>query len=188
MSKRLIEAADSVTVDWSTGAICGESIVESHKTIGDLVGLFLDEGARGAMDPASPVYSVRAWLPVSEGTTGGLFWGVTTLRSGRVGDEYYMTHGHFHTIRDRAEFYATVKGKGILLLMREDGFTFTEEMKPGSLNYIPGCIAHRAVNTGEEPLVFLASWPADAGHDYEIIRKKGFSKRVVLRNGAPCVL
>lgn len=61
-------------------------------------------------------------------------------------------------------------------------------MKPGSVHYIPGKVAHRVVNTGDEPLVFLASWPSDAGHDYASIRTSGFGKRMVLRKGEPCLV
>jgi glucose-6-phosphate isomerase len=105
-----------------------------------------------------------------------------------VGDEYFMTHGHFHALSDRAEIYATVKGTGALLLMDEGGTTSSQTMKPGTVHYIPGKVAHRVVNTGDEPLVFLASWPSDAGHDYGSIKTKGFSKRMILRDGAPCLV
>jgi len=99
-------------VDWSTGDLSGEGIEESVKTLGQLAGLFKDEAAWRSMDPVTEVYRVRFWRPVPEGTSGGLFWGATILQPGRVGDEYFMTHGHFHAIRDRAEYYATVKGTG----------------------------------------------------------------------------
>jgi glucose-6-phosphate isomerase len=175
-------------VDWSSGVIQGDGIEESVTTIGHLSGLFLDEAARQTMDPDTEVYRVRYWRPVAEGTTGGLFWGATILMPGRVGAEYFMTKGHFHAIRDRAEFYATVKGDGVLMLMSEDGEVVTQKMNPGSVHYIPGTIAHRTINTGEEPLVFVASWHSDAGHDYDRIRKSGFSKRVLCRDGSPCIL
>jgi len=174
-------------VDWSTGSISGEGVEESVKTLGQLEGIFEDEPAWRAMNPDTEVYRVRYWRPVSDGKTGGLFWGSTVLQPGRVGDEYFMTHGHFHAIRDRAEFYATVKGTGALLIMREDGELWSQKMKPGTVHYIPGDVAHRVVNTGDEPLIFLASWPSDAGHDYARIRATGFSKRLVLRNGEPCL-
>jgi Glucose-6-phosphate isomerase (GPI) len=60
-------------------------------------------------------------------TEGGLFWGNTTLYPGSLGDEYFMTKGHFHRTRNRGEFYVTRKGEGALLLMEEGGAT-TEEM------------------------------------------------------------
>jgi glucose-6-phosphate isomerase len=99
-----------------------------------------------------------------------------------------MTHGHFHAIRDRAEFYMTVGGNGALLLMQEDGATWSQAMKPGTVHYIPGCIAHRVVNSGSVALVFLAGWPSDAGHDYARVRDVGFGKRIVMRDGAPCLV
>ncbi len=175
-------------VDWSSGALSGEGIEESVKTLGQLAGLFHDEAAWRSMDPETEVYRVRFWRPVPDGTAGGLFWGCTVLLPGLVGDEYFMTHGHFHAIRDRAEFYATVKGAGAMLFMDEDGATWSQAMTPGTVHYIPGNAAHRVVNSGKEPLVFLASWPSDAGHDYARIKTTGFGKRMVFRNGGPCLI
>lgn len=177
-----------VFVDWSSGEISGEGIEESAKTLGQLAGIFHDEEARRKLDPDTVVYRVRFWRPVADGTNGGLFWGATVLQPGRVGEEFFMTHGHFHAVRNRAEYYATVKGTGALLLMRQDGETWSEPMSPGSVHYIPGSVAHRVANTGNEPLAFLASWPSDAGHDYAAIRSTGFGKRMVLRNGVPCLV
>jgi glucose-6-phosphate isomerase len=175
-------------VDWNCGTISGEGIEESVKTLGQLPGLFYDEAAWQAMSPETEVYRVRFWRPVPDGTTGGLFWGATIVQPGKVGDEYFMTHGHFHAILDRAEYYATVRGTGALLLMREDGETSAQTMNPGTVHYIPGHIAHRVANTGTEPLIFLASWPSDAGHDYARIRSAGFGKRMVMRDGAPLLV
>jgi glucose-6-phosphate isomerase len=99
-----------------------------------------------------------------------------------------MTRGHFHARRDRAEFYTTVQGEGMLILMDEDRSTRVEIMSPGSLHYIPGYTAHRTVNTGDSPLVFWACWPSDAGHDYETIAERSFGARVLRRNGVPEVV
>ena len=186
MSIAFTDSPEPTMVDWRSGDLSGEAIEESVKTLGQLAGLFHDEAAWRAMDPETEVYRVHFWRPVADGTTGGLFWGSTVLQPGRVGDEYFMTHGHFHTIRDRAEFYATVKGTGAMLFMDESGKTWSQTMSPGTVHYIPGNAAHRVANTGNEPLVFLASWPSDAGHDYARIRTTGFSKRLVLQNGEPC--
>jgi glucose-6-phosphate isomerase len=140
------------------------------------------------MDRSQVVYRVQ-WLSV-EGTDreGALLWGNTTIEPGRVGDEYFMTHGHFHLKRDRTEFYVTVQGEGMLVLMDESRHGWAEAMKPGSLHYLQGNVAHRVVNTGSSQLRFVACWPADAGHDYGTIAKEGFSLRVVSRNGTPTVV
>jgi glucose-6-phosphate isomerase len=183
-----IHTPPSVWIDWTSGDIHGEQIESAVKRLGDLAGLFLDQAAWRAMDPNTEIYRVRFWRPVPDGTMGGLFWGTTVLQPGRVGEEYFMTYGHFHAQPDRAEFYATLRGTGGLILMKEDGESSVEWMSPGSVHYIPGRVAHRVANSGEEPLVFVASWPSDAGHDYARVREAGFSKRLLKRDGVPCLV
>lgn len=173
--------------DSASGALRGQGVQESVKRLGDMQGLFWDEQARLAMAPETEVYRVQFWKPVADGKEGGLFWGTTILQPGRVGDEYFMTHGHFHAVRDRAEYYATLSGQGELVLMEENGNTWSESMSAGTLHYIPGCIAHRVANTGAEPLIFVGCWPSDAGYDYARIRATGFGKRVVARDGVACL-
>jgi mannose-6-phosphate isomerase-like protein (cupin superfamily) len=111
--------------------------------------------------------------------------GILPYLRGVVGEEYFMTRGHFHARRDRAEYYSTVSGNGMLVLMDEQRRASVQIMEPGTTHYIPGSIAHRVVNTGDCPLRFLACWPSDAGHDYATIDEQGFSLRVVRRDGRP---
>ena len=96
-----------------------------------------------------------------------------------------MTHGHRHAILDRAEFYATVVGRGKLVLCDAEGKRWYEDMSPGSLHYIAGHVAHRVVNIGDVSLRFMACWPADAGHDYDLSKGRGFGARVLERDGKP---
>lgn len=188
MNKLSLEALLPVLADWQSGYISGPGVEESVKMIGQLAGIYKDEAAWHAMDPQTEVYRIRFWRPVPDGKLGGLFWGSTVLQPGRVGEEYFMTHGHFHTIRDRAEFYATIRGVGALLFMDEEGNSWSQAMSAGTVHYIPGNTAHRVVNTGDTSLIFFASWPSDAGHNYSEIRARGFTKRIVHRNGAPCLI
>lgn len=167
-------------VDWSKGVLLPDKrVLESTKTLGQLQGIFGDEGARSKMDPNTVVYRVQAWCPIPEGTEGGLFWGSTVVEPGQVGSEYFMTHGHFHAKRDRTEYYGTAEGEGALILMRENREVRMEPMSPGSLHFIPPNTAHRVANIGSVPLRFVACWPSDAGHDYELIKKQGFSARLM---------
>jgi len=166
----------------------GAQIHRSAKALGQLRGIFSDLNAWQAMDPETVVYRVQSWEPIPEGTEGGLFWGATIIEPGRVGDEYFMTQGHFHSIRDRAEYYCTVESHGVLVLVSEDGSGWTEMMSPGSLHYIPDGTAHRVVNISDTPLIFWASWPSDAGHDYDAIRAEGFGIRILLRDGIPTLV
>jgi glucose-6-phosphate isomerase, archaeal len=177
-----------VSLDWHQGAIVGKALSENFRTLQSLSGLFHDRAACAAMEPAREIYRVCSWMPVSPGTEGGLFWGVTVLQPGKVGDEYFMTHGHFHANPRRAEYYATASGHGTLIRMDTDRRTWGEAMLPGSLHYICGENAHRAANTGNVPLVFWACWGSDTGYDYGTIAERGFSARLVERDGRPILV
>jgi glucose-6-phosphate isomerase len=174
-------------IDLLTGALSGAAITETSRTLADLRGAFADEAARARLAPDTLVYRVQSYLPVPEGTPGGLYWGTTVIEPGRVGDEYFMTKGHLHSLSDRAEYYVTVAGQGGLILMDADRRTRWQAMLPGSIHYIPGFTAHRVANTGREPLSFLACWPSDAGHDYATIAQRGFSARLCEVNGRPAL-
>jgi glucose-6-phosphate isomerase len=172
-------------VNWSDGALSVEGLRSSVKKLRQLKGIFADEQAYSALDPETIVYRVWWWQPVELGTTGGLLWGTTEIEPGKVGDEYYMTHGHRHVIADRAEFYGTTMGTGKLVLRDAAGHAWAEDMAPGSLHYIAGHVAHRVVNTGDTPLRFVACWSADAGHDYDLSGENAFGIRIVEHNGKP---
>lgn len=169
-------------------AMTGNPVISQTRKLKDLRGIFQDEKTFAKMDPEQPAYSVQSWLPVTEGTSGGLFFGVSAIMPGKVGNEYFMTKGHFHTQSDRAEFYWGVQGKGMLILMDRDRNTWAEEVYPGSLHYIGSEIAHRLANTGTEKLVVGACWPSDAGHDYEEIAQHGFSARLLESNRKPMLV
>ncbi|MCH0622315.1 glucose-6-phosphate isomerase, partial [Klebsiella pneumoniae] len=109
--------------------------------------------------------------PVGE---GALFVGVTHLRAGNVGDEFFMTRGHFHQRREQGEVYFGLRGCGLLLLQTEAGDARLEQVTAGSVHIIPPFTAHRLINTGNETLSSLAVWPSIAGHDYAALAE-GFT-------------
>jgi glucose-6-phosphate isomerase len=102
--------------------------------------------------------------------------------SGKIGGEYFMTKGHFHARRDTAEIYYCIRGRGYMLMELESGEHVLAEMYPGRTVYVPAYYAHRSINIGNEPLISLAVYPGDAGHDYGSIEKSGFKHLVVERN------
>ena len=99
-----------------------------------------------------------------------------------------MTKGHFHARRDTAEIYYCLLGKGYMLMEKEDDEYYLEEMFPGRTVYVPGHYAHRSINVGKEPLISLAVYTGDAGHDYGSIETSGFKHAVVEKNGRPEVI
>jgi glucose-6-phosphate isomerase, archaeal len=178
----------AISLDWAQGRMTGAPVAESAKKFGELAKLFHDRAACEAIDPNREIYRVRWWAPVSPGSEGGLFWGVTVLEPGKVGDEYFMTHGHFHANATRAEYYAAVSGRGMLIRMDKERRTWGEAMAPGSLHYIEGVHAHRVANIGSEPLIFWACWGSDAGYNYGTIAEHGFGARLVDRRGEPVLV
>ena len=174
-------------VDVTTGSLSGDGVSTSDKKLCQIAHLFRDRNALSRMDPEIVVYSVQCHEATAAGTAGGLFFGTSTVKPGRVGDEYFMTKGHFHARRESAEYYWGISGTGVLLLMDEDGVCRAEKVAPGTLHYVPGRIAHRLINTGEDDLVVGACWPSDAGHDYGSIETRGFPVRVVCRDGSPAL-
>ncbi len=107
---------------------------------------------------------------------------------GKIGDEYFMTKGHFHSRPDTAEIYYCIRGRGYMLMEKKDGEHELEEMQPGRVVYVPGYYAHRSINTGDEPLISLPVYPGDAGHDYGTMEERGFKHLIVEKNGKPVVI
>jgi glucose-6-phosphate isomerase len=185
MTKSMNINKPSLFFNNQTGELTGKQVGEKTAKIGDLIGVFANEEARKILDPEQIVYHVQYYFPVPENTTGGLFFGNTTIYPGKVGSEYFMTKGHFHAKGDRGEYYWCIKGQGMLIFMDQDRKTWAEEMTPGSLHYMPAFVAHRTVNAGNEPMTFGACWPSDAGHDYGTILESGFSARLLEVNEKP---
>jgi glucose-6-phosphate isomerase len=158
------------------------------RRLSDMRGMYQDVAETEAIlardDPL--IYEVYA-VDVPE-NKGQLLYGLTVLHPGQVGDEYYMTKGHFHVATDTAEVYLGLEGEGYLLMQTEKGDVQALEMERGTIAYVPPGWAHRTVNTGRDPFVFFAVWPAHAGHDYGTIEESGFVKLVVERDGQPRVV
>jgi glucose-6-phosphate isomerase len=178
----------SAHLDPATGVLTGAGVKESRRTLGGLAGYFRDEAARAAMDQNEIAYRVQAWEPKAEGEHGAVCCATTFLESGLVGDEYFLTRGHFHANADCAELEVTVSGAGLLVLMTKDRRTWTEPMRAGSVHHVPPGTAHRVANIGDNPLVFVSYWPSETGHDYRTIVEHGFGARVRSVNGTPTLV
>ena len=119
---------------------------------------------------------------------GELLNGLSIVLPGKVGNEYNMTKGHFHTLIDTAEVYYCLRGEGFMVMETPEGDWSVEPFKPQSVLYVPPRWAHRSVNTGAENLVFFFVYPGNAGHDYGSIEVQGFRKLVVEKDGQPAIV
>jgi glucose-6-phosphate isomerase len=170
----------SVALNFDSGVLTPDPVVLERR-LSDMRGYFLEEPAGDAL-----AYSVHE-IHVPK-TSNNLLSSTTVLSPGKVGTEYFMTKGHFHAVRDRAEIYLALSGRGLLVMATEDGAVETLEMTPGVASYVPGHWAHRTVNTGDEPLVFYAVYIGDAGYDYATIAEEGFPVVVVDNGDGPAVV
>ena len=158
-----------------------------RRCLSDMPSFFHDQDAVKTLLEQDPVlYTVY----VKQNPTSSSLWsiGSTVIEPGTVGNEFYMTKGHFHAKEEAPEVYFTLRGLGRILLQKRSGEIEVQNMAPGAINYIPGDWAHRTVNIGKEPLVFFAVWPSDAGHNYGTIEETGFGKLVVDDNGEPGII
>jgi len=153
----------------------------------DMRGHYADESALEALiADGDPVHYEVFEKPVPE-EEGHLMYCISKLEPGLVGDEYFMTKGHYHTVAHTAEIYLCLRGYGYMLMKTPDGEVAAEEFRPGRMVYSPPYWAHRSVNTGEEPLISFCVYPGHAGHNYGDIEKEGFIRRVFSREGKPMV-
>ena len=120
---------------------------------------------------------------------GELLHGISIVHAGTVGDEYFMTKGHFHTVLETAEIYYCLNGRGFMVMETPEGEWAVEELSPGKVLYVPPRWAHRSVNADDsQDLITFFAYPGNAGHDYGSIEAQGFRKLVLKRDGRPTVV
>jgi len=120
---------------------------------------------------------------------GELLHGISIVHPGKVGDEYFMTKGHFHTVLETGEVYYCLKGQGFMVMETPEGEWAVEELRAGGVLYVPPRWAHRSVNCGSaEDLITFFIYPGNAGHDYGTIEAQGFRKLIVEKDGRPAVI
>lgn len=156
-------------LDLRTG-IFDSQPAQSIRTLADLAPIFAESD--DSLDLCQVVYEIHGSPAEVEGPAR-LLYATTVLHPGRVGREFFMTRGHFHTDPNRGELMFTLSGIGKLILMDRDAQVQLEPMTPGSVHDVDGRFAHRVVNDGLEPLVFLVAWMSDCGHDYATTQLPG---------------
>jgi glucose-6-phosphate isomerase, archaeal len=166
-----------VMLDFGTGSLT--PYTESfERRLSDMAGAYEDQDAVAGLlsagqDPV--IYSgYDADVPH---VADHLPFRTTIIKPGIIGSEFFMTKGHHHR-RDTAEIYVGMSGSGLMIMETRAGDFASAEVLPSTAIYVPPGWAHRTVNTADTPLVFLATYPGDAGHDYESIERRGFSRRV----------
>jgi glucose-6-phosphate isomerase len=181
--------AEDLSVAFSLDAASLGSRPMIRRHLSDLRGSFADPVAYdAALTKGDPlVYEVSAVEPATG--DGQLHYGLGILYPGKVGDEYFLTKGHYHSHRPAAEVYIGLRGDGAMLLEDESsGESRFVPLRENSCVYVPGHTAHRTVNTGRIPLVYIGVYPSNAGHDYGAIASRNFKKIVIERDGVTVLI
>ena len=170
--------------DLTTGLADGTPSL--RRPLSAMAGMYADAAAFEAAVAADDVLSYEFYDMGVPALETEVAYGTSVTYPGRVGDEYFMTKGHFHTRLEAAEIYLCLSGEGLMLMESPEGDVQVEEFRAGRSVYVPGRYAHRSINTSAtEPLITFFAFPGDAGHDYGTIETKGFRKIVVDRDGVP---
>ncbi|MEM5853114.1 MAG: glucose-6-phosphate isomerase family protein [Candidatus Aenigmatarchaeota archaeon] len=116
----------------------------------------------------------------------GLMIDITFLKSGvfstKKNGEAFCTYGHIHE-ENLGEVYKVLKNYCYLLLSNKRNFkSYLVKLKEGYSFFIHPSYMHRLIS-GNKDCVVLNFVPEDAGHDYDVVKKKGFPFHVFHENG-----
>jgi len=167
-----IDLVEAMMKNPDTHLVRNASSMQGHYADSDALGALIRNG-----DPLH--YEVFS-KDIPEGY-GHLHFGISKLQPGTVGEEFFMTKGHYHSIAETAEVYLCLRGKGYMLMKTSEGECRAEYMERGRVVYVPPYWAHRSVNVGDEPFITFYVYPGDAGHNYGDIEEEGFPKRIYKR-------
>ena len=160
----------------------------SKRYLADIKNIFYDSAeAETALSTENKLIYEFYELPMLQ-DDGDLAFGTSITYPVTIGDEYFMTKGHFHSILDTTEVYYCLNGHGMMMMENSDGKWECRELNAGTALYVPKGFAHRSINVGSVPLVTFFCFRADAGHDYKTIANPGFRHLVVKQNGQPTVI
>lgn len=189
ISDKQLDFLRGCVIDFDMKSGLSETLDTEKRYLSQMKGMFSDSAAfEIAVQNGNPMVYEFHSLDVGE-SSGDLAFGCSILNPGKVGDEYYFTKGHFHTILNTSEVYYCLNGHGYMLMENMRGDWSAQELTPGKAVYVPKGYAHRSVNVSkEEKLVTFFVFRADAGHDYGTIETKGYRKLLVERDGVPTII
>jgi glucose-6-phosphate isomerase len=167
------------------------SRVDNHiiRTLSALKGQFLDQATYNQMLAEDDRLIYEVYEIKRPEVEGEMLMGISIVHPGKVGIEFFMTKGHFHSVLETSEIYYCLRGEGFMVMETPEGDTSVEALSPGKVLYVPSRWAHRSVCTSRlEDLVTFFAYPANAGHDYGTIERSGFRKLVVDGDNGPEII
>lgn len=159
------------------------------RRLSNMKGQFEDQEEYEAMLKTEDIVLYEVYELHRPEVAGEMHQGLSIVHPGKVGEEFFMTKGHFHTVLETAEVYYCLKGEGVMVMETPEGEWAVEPLRPHKVLYVPPRWAHRSVNTGsDEDLVTFFVYPGNAGHDYGSIERQGFRRLVIKVDGKPEII
>jgi len=109
-----------VDIDLVTGAMAAPDRVLVRRA-SDMKGYYQDAAALDRLIAAGDPVHYEVFEKVIPETYGHLLFCISKLYPGRVGDECFMTKGHYHTVSGTAETYLCIAGTGYMMCKLSDG-------------------------------------------------------------------
>jgi glucose-6-phosphate isomerase len=175
------------TVDFDLVTGLSKTAKSSQRRVSSMRGMYADDAATEKLIAEGDPLVYEFYELGAPETPGDLAFGSSIVYPGKVGDEYFMTKGHFHTILETAEVYYCLQGHGYMLMENPEGDWSAQELTPGKTVYVPPRYAHRSINVGDTPLITFFCFRGDAGHDYGTIETKGYRKLMLDVDGEPII-
>jgi len=170
-------------VDYDLNTGLSKNAESTKRYLSNMKGMYADDAALEEMLKKEDTLVYEFYEMGAPEVDNELAFGTSITYPGKVGDEYFMTKGHFHVILNTPEVYYCLSGHGYMLLESPEGDWSTKELVPGQALYVPRRYAHRSINVGDTPLVTFFTFRADSGHDYGTIETKGYRKLLVEKDG-----
>ena len=171
-----------VDIDLMTGVMAEPDRVLARRA-SDMRGYYKDSAALEKIISAGDPIHYEVFEKKIPEEEGHLLLCISKLYPGVVGDECFMTKGHYHTVVATAETYLCISGEGFMMMKTADRRCSSLPMRRNRMVYVPPCWAHRSINSGNIPLISFCVYPGNAGHDYGDIASQGFPKHVFRRDG-----
>lgn len=159
------------------------------RTLSAMKGQYRDHAAYNRMLAEEDTLLYEVYEIRRPENSGELLHGISIVHPGNVGDEYFMTKGHFHSALETGEIYFCQNGHGYMVMETPEGDWAVEELHPGTVLYVLPRWAHRSINVSpDEDLITFFAYPGHAGHDYGTIEERGFRKLVIELDGKPVII
>ena len=87
-----------------------------QRRLSNMQGQYLDQEAYDSKLEKEDVLLYEVYEIKRPEEAGEILHGISIVHPGKIGEEYFMTKGHFHTVLDTAEIYYTLQGSGYMVM------------------------------------------------------------------------